>query len=49
MTNTFEIVDYYAKGYPNCEDKKHFKESHLFSDMLFSSLPHDVTDPISSD
>jgi len=22
MTNIFEIVDYYAKGYPNCEDKK---------------------------
>lgn len=21
MTNTFEIVDYYAKGYPSCEDK----------------------------
>lgn len=22
MTKTFEAVDYYAKGYPNCEDKK---------------------------
>lgn len=26
MTNIFETVDYYAKDYPNCEDKKQLQE-----------------------
>lgn len=45
----FEIVDYYAKGYPNCEDKKQLQALQGVGDMLFSSLPHDVMDLISSD
>lgn len=52
MTNIFEIVACYVKGYPNCEDKKQFQvlqEASFFFDVFFSLLPYDVTDLISRD